>query len=444
MSRFFIFSFLLFLVSPFSSFAQQELGLHFMQRAPQANLTNPAILQQQRISIGLPGMYLNGIHTGFSLNELATLDEVNKTLSLDLEQALQRMNPINHLRVNGQIDLLSVGVRLPMVQIGVSTQTRYNAYLGYPKSLLELAWYGNAAFIGETLDIAPDVHAQAWHEFGISGAFNIGHRLQLGAKVKYLIGIADVSTGHKLATFTTHSDHFPVNLALDYQIQTSVLNFGDIDQPSFSGEFQAFTGNAGLGIDLGAQIRPIKKLTLSASVTDLGYIRWKDQAQSYRAFGSVYFEGLDIAEILSSDSIDTQAMVDSLLGNIDLTDSATTYTTYLSPKIYLSGSYQLLNWLRVGALFHSETYREQTFKSLALNASADLGKVFSTGITYSIRNHRYDNLGLYGVLKLGPVMTYLSSDNLLTFFLPERSQHVNIRAGMNIVFGKAPEPKRKR
>lgn len=444
MIRIYILSLAFLFSSPVWLSAQQELGLHFMQRVPQAGLTNPAILQQQRISIGLPAMYMNGIHTGFNLKDLAILDEANKTLSLDMGNALQSMKAMNHLRINGQVDLLSVAVRLPMVQIGLSTQTRYNTYLGYPKSLLELAWYGNGAFIGETLDIAPDLNAQAWHEIAVSGAFNIGHRFQLGARLKYLIGIADITTGHSLATFTTHQDHFPINLALDYQIQTSVINLGDIEQPEFSGEFRPFTGNAGLGVDLGVQIRPIKKLTLSASLTDFGYIRWKDQAHSYRAFGSVYFEGLDIAEILTADSIETQAMIDSLVSGIDLTDSLQSYSTHLSPKIYVSGTYQLLKWLRVGALFHTETFRNQTFKSLALNANADVGKVFSTGITYSIRNHRYDNLGLYGALKLGPVMTYLASDNLLAFVLPERSQHVNFRAGMNIVFGKAPEPKRKR
>ena len=444
MSRFHIFSLLLIICSPLGLLAQQELGLHFMHRAPQAGITNPAILQEQRLSISLPSIYLNGAHTGFSIRDLATYTPGNKTLELDMDQALQSMRLQNHLRLNGQVDLLSVKFRLPMVQIGVSTQTRFNTYLGYPRSLLELAWYGNGAFIGQTLDIAPDFNAQAWHEIGLSGAFNLGHRLQLGARIKYLIGLADLTTGYKLATFTTHEDHFPVNLVVNYELQTSVLNFGDIEQPEFRGDFQPFTGNYGTGIDLGVQFRPIRRLTLSASIMDLGFIKWKDHAQTYHAHGDIYFGGLDLAELLTSDSVDTEALVDSLLSGIELTANDSSYTTHLSSKVYLSGSYQLLEWLRVGALYHVETYRNQPFHALALNASADLGKILSAGLTYSIRNHRYDNLGLSAVLKLGPVMTYLVSDNLLAAFLPERSQVMNFRLGMNLVFGSAPQPKLKR
>ena len=39
--------------------------------------------------------------------------------------------------------------------------------------------------------------------------------------------------------------------------------------------------NSGFGIDMGAQLKLNKKISLSASVVDLGIIQWKENTKSY-------------------------------------------------------------------------------------------------------------------------------------------------------------------
>ncbi|MEM7658885.1 MAG: DUF5723 family protein [Bacteroidota bacterium] len=426
---------------PSHLFGQQELSLAFLPGQIQAQQIHPAAMQDQKIQIGLPSFYFNGLHNGFRVKDMIQPVAGTDSFRIDPAAAIAKMRDMSEIRLNGQVDLLSVGINHMGIQASVFATTRYQAYLGYPKTLFELAWNGNGAYLGETLDIAPDFSGRAWHEIGAGVSLPIGKRWRIGGRAKYLVGLADISVAERLLTLTTHEGHYAMNVEADYRLRTSILNFGNIEAPEFSLEPQAFTGNHGLGLDFGAQFQLNEKWTFLASVRDLGYIRWKDQAKGYQVKGSIYFDGLDVFQLYRDDSLSVEPLLDSLVGGIELTESDSSYTTTLPAQTNINVRYEALPWLSLGGMIQTETFQNRTRPTVALSATARVKNALRVGISYSMRQRRFDNLGLYGSLKLGPVVTFLASDNLLAFALPQGAQQTNIRMGMNIVFGKTKPPK---
>ena len=197
-----------------------------------------------------------------------------------------------------------------------------------------------------------------------------------------------------------------------------------------------------MGIDVGAQFALNERLSFSAGIRDLGFIRWKDQAQVYQAQGKIHFEGLDVFQIYQADSFAVEPLLDSLLGGIQISQYDSSYTTTLSAQSNFTVRFQPLHWVSLGALIQTETYRSRTRPSLAIHADVKLKKALRIGLAYSMRQRRFDNLGLYGSLKTGPIVTYLMTDNLLAFTFPQGAQQTNLRMGMNVVFGKAKSAKK--
>jgi hypothetical protein len=61
--------------------------------------------------------------------------------------------------------------------------------------------------------------------------------------------------------------------------------------------FLGNTKNAGFGVDLGASFVVTDRLTVSASITDAGFIKWKSDVTSLKARGTIELSGLDLQDV---------------------------------------------------------------------------------------------------------------------------------------------------
>lgn len=424
---------LLYLAFPTGGHSQQELGLYFMPRAMQNLQVNPAFMQEKTISISLPSVYLHGLHSGFSYRDILKEVPGTDSLQVDVEGALSQMKDINVLRTNVQADILSVNVKVGPLQVSAFTGTKAFGYIAYPKMLPSLAWSGNAGFLDETISLAPDFQFSAWHEIGLGVALRKG-KLQVGARGKYLVGLANLSAGYADATLTTSPEIYQLQMQVNYQVQASIFDLGSLENIEPTLDFQPFTGNHGFAGDLGVQYEMSDRIKLSASVIDLGFINWTDRSKIYEASGTVSFEGLDVAEILRQDSFDIEGLLDSLQSGVEIAESEGTFRTGLPTRIYIGGTFSPLKSLRLGGVYYSEFYRGRVYPALVVSVSKDLGKILTAGITYSIQNRRFDNLGANLLLKLGPVVIFATTDHLSSFLRPGYSREVNLRFGMNVAF----------
>lgn len=424
-----------------SSLQAQQLGLHFMDNVWQVNHTNPAKAPDQKVIFSFPNAYGNFTHSAVSFNNLISTN-AEGTRFLDSEQLIANLKDNNFLNLQASAETFNVAVSVLNMQFSLHHAVKFNGILRYPKSLVQLAFQGNAPFIGQEINVAPSFNFLAYNEIGVGFNMRLAN-LDVGGRIKALTGIGTLSSDRASIKLRTDADIYQLSLSSDYQINAAGILDLDINGSDFSadltdsynlGDFLKI--NRGWAIDLGAQYKVNDQLTVAASIVDLGFIRWKENAANFTSQGEFEFEGLTIDNFIDEDEVAFNIDQDSILDIFNFTQTNEAFTTYLPSKIYLSGTYKVTPLFRAGGLIYLENQKGKTFKALSLNGTLLVGRIFHFGATYSIYNKKYDNIGLNFQLKLGPVQFFGVSDNILAAFRPANSRGTNGRFGMNLVFGK--------
>lgn len=431
-----LFSVLFLSVTVFSLYGQQELSLHFLKNTWQASKTNPAFMTEHKVHYGLPNLYFNISHTGPSYNDVV-VRSTNGENVLDIDRVLNGLSNDNQLFTNIELETTSFSFGLKKLRLSFNHAFKLNAFIDYPKDMVEMAWNGNSQFIDQTVQVGPDFQAFAYNEFGFGAAMKFLN-VSAGARLKILTGIGDASSERTSASIYTSPDVYQLTVGTDYRINSSSflaydgsgdfeLDFGD---PSFE---NLFTSNLGLAIDLGASV-DLGKLDINASIIDLGFINWKRNATNYTSKGDYTYEGLEVSDIINDESISFEEALDTLSDIFNFEETNSSYRTNLASKFYLSGTYKFNDFFDAGLLVYNELYRSRLYTSVAASASVNVNKMISVGAVYAVRNNTYDNVGLNTTLKLGPVQIFALTDNIISVFQPYDSKNVNARIGLNLVF----------
>jgi hypothetical protein len=97
-------------------------------------------------------------------------------------------------------------------------------------------------------------------------------------------------------------------------------------------------------------------------------------------------------------------------------------------------------------LSYTRVIDKQLREALTLSANINLGNALSTSFSYTATNNRHDNLGAGLAFRAGIVQFYLISDRIPVMWnkikdknnsvvIPADWNTVNLRLGMNLVFG---------
>lgn len=422
-----------------AAMAQMELGTHFMQGTWQATRTNPALLPEHKIVVGLPGLYNNLHISNITFDDLTTTNAAGDKV-IDATGVIGKLNTRNELLENLDIETVSVALRVGKLFFSLGHSVRFNALIDYPKTLPQLIWQGNAQFIGQEVAFGTDLALSSYHEFALGAGMQLTKYLTIGGRAKYLSGIADARTTRTDLRLFTDGDVYQLRLRADYAVQTSsVLEYNNFDDLSFNFNFgnvdtrNLFSQNSGFAIDLGA-VLDIGKLKVAASVLDIGQIQWKESARTYSLQGEYEFAGLDIAQELLRDSSNFGSILDSLTQSYTVGEQAGEYSYALPMRLYLSGSYDLTEKLRLGALFYTSGQRGKQYSAAALGANYQVLPWWNMGGLLAYR-YQAASVGLNTALKLGPVQIVAATDNIVAAFRPNNSNSANVRVGLNLVFG---------
>lgn len=421
--------------------AQQDLNTQFLRGVWQSNRTNPALLPSEKVVIGLPGVYAGVWLSGLRYGDAITRDAAGKPL-LDIDRAISLMDDQSLIRQQTEVETFSLGLRLGRLGIGLGHAVRFNAFTGFPKTLPQLIWQGNAQFIGEDVAFGPDLQLTGLSETYLGLAYEVLPQFTLGGRAKFWSGLADVSTPRTQLDLFTDANGFDLRLNADFQANlTGSASFDGFETPTIDFQWtdfaldQIFSANRGWAFDVGAAWKT-PKLDLAVSVLDIGSVYWKENARSYSLQGTFEYKGLDVLDGVFNDSTDFSTILDSLETLYQPVEALAPYRTRMPPRVYLSAGWQIAPKWRVGSVFYAERYRGQSFHALNLNAAVDIFSWWTLGASWGMRNQRFDLIGLFGSLRMGPVQLVASSDNLLGAVLIRNSQHVNARLGMNLVFGR--------
>ena len=418
--------------------AQQELGLHFMRQVWQSNSTNPAFVQDKKLTIGLPGVYSAIAFDGPTYNQIVT-KENGKTV-VDIDKLIGQLQPENAIRSELGIPTLSLSLKLKNLHLSLGHAVKYNAFFKYPETLPQLVWQGNAQFIGQTVELGHEVELAGYHELTTGIAYKLGP-VTVGTNVKFLSGIAGAATDkdHHSASIYTNPDVYQITLNGDYILHsTGTIDYQEFEDVNVDFEYAKLTGkeffskNSGMAFDFGLRAE-LGKLDLAASMLDLGKITWDKNVTNYEATQTYEYDGLDFSGALTGDSVSFGNALDTLKQIFKVEKTSGSYTTTLTRKIYLSARYQLTEKWAVSGLFFNENYRDKPQSSVAVGVNFSPLKQLNAGLSYAFKQpDSYDNLGLNLTLNLGPVQIFGVTDNLFSLVNPGDAHSFSARAGASV------------
>lgn len=422
--------------------AQLDLGTHFMRGTWQAYQSNPALLPQQRITIALPNIYGYGEVSGFTLDEVLEKNSAGTTV-LNVDKAISLLKPENYIRDRIDLGTLGVGFHVGGWYLSLGHNIRQSAFAKYPKELAQLAWKGNSQFVGQEVQIAPKVGIQTYQEISLGLGFKASSNFTLGARVKLLNGMGNISSRNQDFRLFTSDDVYQLTVDADYGLnaagtQLQYNGFRDISAKLDVATFNwssAWTNNTGFALDLGANLK-LGKLELAASILDLGQINWKQDVTNLAIKGKYSFDGLDVFPQVWTDSVSFSSIIDTLEARFKVSETNQVYASVLPTYSFFSANLHITDRTSLGILAYGERILGEWLPAMALSGQTEILKGFTIGAVYVVRNKRFDNLGVNTRLKIGPLQAFAATDNLLTLLQGSNSNAINIRAGLNLVFGK--------
>lgn len=464
-----------------ASFSQQTNVSYFMDRLPQSNLLNPAREYPCKVWVNSYGVPIFGqlpptsyfnFGNSFSVSDVLRpgVNTTSDSLGIDIDNLLSKLRPVNFLTMDARFEVLSVGFHVNDWLFNVGVTEIFDMRVTYPKTLIEFPYKGNAAYMDENIPMSlKDLGIDFTHyrEYAVGASKDITDKLRLGGKMKFLFGKSNVNTKTSDISIYTYPDDYYWRVKSKMNIRASIPSqFVEIDYDNSYGVADSLEvdvvsadstttediknylmngKNMGLAIDFGAIYKLTDKITVSASIIDLGFIRWKSDVYNFVNDGEFLFEGYDVSPHLNSEDSTDHAKVfaDSLYQEFQVDETKEAYGTFMPTKIYLAGRYKLNDKLEFGAMSRTEFFKKHLSQQFTLSANANLTKWFTGVVSWSVINRSPANMGVGLILRGGFMQFFLMSDNVLGFYkeestgapLPYSTRNINVRFGWNLVFG---------
>lgn len=432
--------------------AQINNTLYFMRGIPQSNRVNPANRPLATFYIGFPG--LAPIHgqinsSTFTYQDLARGDE---------QAFLDLLKPMNFVVSDLGSALISAGFNTGAGFFSIDVTSRLDGDLFFSGDLARLVLEESVEnrtyqFDGSAIDLS------AFDEISVNWAGDLLHNLQVGARAKMLFGIGNLTTAQSEMALTRAQDVYFIEADMRFNASLPMTEIqydqeGNVEDIILKEEVENLdprelpkylfnTRNLGFGMDIGVNYRPLSELLLSASVTDIGFINWKDEVHEAvfdASFNYTEIEGnlFDIPDgVTPGTYIDSLAdvAVDSFNSVLTVTPDVP-YSTRLNTKLFIGASYHVTPFLGFGLLSRTDFLQDKIAQQFTASANLTAGRILNFTLSYSYIHSDFKNIGAGLALNLGPVNMYLISDNALNLiFYRDNTRSANLWFGLNLIFG---------
>ncbi|GHN00838.1 hypothetical protein WSM22_23270 [Cytophagales bacterium WSM2-2] len=422
--------------------------MYFMNSLPQVVYGNPALIPKYKFSLGLPGSSVFVLYANSGFNYDDVISKSSGTVSADLPKLYSRLQNKNYITNAVQADVFRLSFKLnPRIYFTFNITGKFYNRLMIPKDLTGLAINGTVPFIDGTATLSPKVESVGYIESAWGASYAVNKDLVVGARVKLLKGFANATTESSALNVSLNSD-YSITAAADLDSKTSGTHNFTQTGFDFSKSWNDYLTNNGYAFDIGATYRFFDRLTVGASLVDIGRITWSNDTYGYsldKTKATYTFQGIDLNKVLQGDNNYIDAEVDTVKNRFNLTEKKIgSYSTPLPGKVYLSGNYEIRRNFTVGALFFGEFFRERFSPSVTTSVNKHFGRRFSGSLSYTITNNSYNNIGTGLALNGAHFQFYIVGDNLLGAPLAlatsgnlnpylNNSKFFTFRLGLNIV-----------
>ncbi len=392
--------------------AQLSNTLFFDKSNFRKHYLNPAEKYDGRLYYSVPGLFLGALeYCGKSNVDFNGLFGLRSGMAKFQNLYLNHDKPMAY--TSGRATLAEFGyVRQNGAFLNIGLHFRSEAAANVSKDFYKP--FTDGINKGENVLPFMSSDTKTWAELVASYSRSFGEKLTLGISLKYLYGFAAIKADLDRLSLNCDLDN-NIRLSCDGEVYlaTSKLDVVQADGGWYdemsnkgSGVFSP-VGRSGFGADFGAVCQIMPKLKLSASVLDLGFIKWRDD-NTYKL----------VAEREISSPLREYGPVDNKLSTLEPIYNTlkvyrpSNYTTKLNPKIYFGGEYALLNdRIGLGAFSKTMFLADKMTEEFVMSANLRLLKQLSFGMAYTFSNFTDPDLGLGVNITLGGFNLYASFDN---------------------------------
>lgn len=408
--------------------------------------------------------FASAMNSNFKYSDLVRkgTGDLADSLVLDFSRFRKALNKQNYFDVSGEVLLVQFGfVSTPEEHeadnkikkrsssyYGFGIRQRVTGGFSFDQNYIELITQGNASFYDQNFSTGhARINSSVYSEISATYAMEMTDKLWLGLRLKYLLGGFNITT-NKLALSLRGNEldnEIEVGAQADIRVSGPIeftLDAYDlVDEISMDSPSQIFsTDNPGYAVDLGLVYTVSPKLILSAAVTDIGQIRWKNDVKQLTLDTTYRYTGADF-----SDSLDDQAdnykspedVLDELTEDIknefgfQLTEDS--YSEKLPYTISMGAEFRLLKNLDFGAMYAhyaSPYYQRDTY---AFSANLGIRNALSLSPTMIIVGS--DTVwACAAAFRFGPLQFHMAINDLDGIATPADAQGIGIQMGMSYVF----------
>ena len=454
----YLLGFILLAFTGTASFAQVVSPVDFMRYNPRAAFANASYYCDDYgyFDLGLGGINIGMQNIGLKYDKFFRYNSAGQPMVLDLNRGLASLRDNNYLNTYAAWDIFNCGRRTKYGFFTYSHRVREWQTFRYSKDLVKLVANGNASFLGENnpADFDVSLAARAYQEFNFGYQMSLTEQLNVGVRVKFLMGFADAKTQNVNMQLFTDADTYALTLkanmdaraALPYQLVVDENGKLKILDKRFN--VANLFRNYGTGIDLGAEYVINDQFGVAAAINDLGFISWKNyaiqlhaglvDAGHYYQNGGFVFQGLtnDEVQALINDESYFDHILDTLMQYVGFsTTTGTGYVSGLNTSMMVRGYYDLTPEHRFSAQLMGFCTGLGMRPALTLAYTGSFAEKFDVVGTYTMMPGSYDNIGIGLSAKLGGVTLYVASNNIFGFFNPTNFTQTNIQFGLSFSAG---------
>ena len=427
-------------------FAQYDHTLYYLHTVPQTTLYNPSTIPDYSYHFSFP--FLSSIYsgmgsTGATYND-AFIPRNDDSLVVNVDGIINSLGNNNTIHSQEALQIFSIGARYDKLYLSASISEIVDINFDYSKDFASLLAYGNEASIGKTLDLGrTSMKAQHYREYALGAAYQINEALNIGVRGKLLFGKSAIDTETLEGSITTSEDNYYITTHTNVTINTSLPDSIDMMAKK---SYYLSSNNMGMAFDFGASYKINKKISITASVLDLGWIKYdrylknfsnEDVTWTYKGIDAMQFDGLSEDDRTEK----FNEIKDSLIDMFKLNETENEFKVQLTAKLYFGASYKISESGNIGLLARAEIYRKEWRPSFSLSYQHSIDEHLGLIASYTIADNSYTNFGVGIVVKLSSIQIYATTDNILGIVMPDLAHYTNIHFGINFIFPEKPAAK---
>ncbi len=442
------FSLLVMIIS--SAKAQSNLIFYHSEGMLNNSTFNPAFsiapkgITFSMLPLAGTSLIFNNMDAMGMISQVIFEEQINDSLK-DIFTSLVRQNLIyQHLETS----LLDIGYHTRFGSFSFLIRERVNVMVDFQDDVSQ--FLVDEQFPSVRINQTQTFPAEALHfrEYSFGYAHElIKDKLKMGFRAKLYYGKSSMYSDVSASLLEGSSGYYvhsygPMKLSLPADI---VIENGQVE------EFRAYrgytaanylfnTGNVGTGFDFGFSYMPRPDIEVSASVTDLGKIKWKNGLNTLSFEGEYQLSASSLIKTITEDGVeiltkenDEVSLTDSITSIFDILPIEETGYTKAIPTNYYAGlKYRYSERLQFGIVDNYTVGDKLKYNNLLLSVNYALTKQFFLNTGYSKLAKSYFNLPVGFSYKWDGGSAYLGTDNLISLILPSVSNVSGISFGMNI------------